>query len=127
MEIVGFFFVWVLIAGSIFVNSVRSGEAPFILGTTVARSEDPILYWCSIFFWLCAFCLAVYVVASLSIHALNGTQQFRTRGLCPATSLQWVLAAADVFFLLTFAFFAWRRLQFNRLLREIEAEEKGSA
>jgi hypothetical protein len=43
MEIIIFFLVWVFLSATIFVQSVRSGKAPFVLGTTVTKSEDPLL------------------------------------------------------------------------------------
>lgn len=127
MEIIAFTLVWVLMSGSTFANSVRSGGASFVLHMRVTRPRDTFLYWCTVLFWFCAFGFTSYAFASLSLHALKGTDQFRSRGFWPVTSMQWVLAALDVFFLLAIAYFGWRKVQLRRLLREIEAEEKSRA
>jgi len=41
--------------------------------------------------------------------------------------MQYVLAVADICFLLGMAYFVWLRVRFNRQLRKIEAEQGSSA
>lgn len=127
MEIIVFALIWVCLAGWTFVTSIRSGEAPFILGSRVTKSENAVSYWCSVTFWLLAFGATIYAVATLSMHAILAKPPFGTRGLLPVNTQQWALAAMDLFFALTLVYFAWRRVRLNRLLREIEAEETRGA
>jgi hypothetical protein len=127
MEIIMFVLIWVYLSGWFFADSVRSGEAPFILGTKVTKADDLIFYWCSVAFWFLAFGFTTYTFAALSIHALSGEPPFKTRGLLPVNTKQWAFAAMDLFFVLVFAYMAWRKVRLNRLLREIEAEERSGA
>jgi hypothetical protein len=127
MEIIAFALIWVWISATTFVNSVRSGEAPFIMRTKVTRAENAFLYWPAVVFWLLAFMACIYLFTSISLHALQDAPPFKSRGLAPHSPTQWALAGFDILMFAVFGYLAWSNARFNRLLREIEAKEKGRA
>jgi hypothetical protein len=127
MEIIAFTFIWIWIAAATFVFSVRSGEATFIMRTKVTRAENAILYWLTVAFWFLAFIFFTYLVASLSLHAFQGAPPFKSRGLLPTSPKEWMLFGFDMLAFAALGYFVWSRVRLNRLMREIEAEEKGRA
>lgn len=127
VETIAFALIWVGLSGWIVVHGLRSGEALFILRTTVTRAEDAYLYWPTIVFWLLAFAFFTYTFARLTVDAALGIAPFDARTLLPGTAKQWILAGGDILLFMVFGYIAWSRARLRRLLREIEAEESSDA